>query len=325
LIGNIWNFTADQVPDFAFGLSNHYLWDATSLLLNANKNRRVNIFTAYPPEAIEFKEVIIHSRDAIKFFSEKEPGIPFPYDKLLKPYITSHEIFHNYFPFYTGINERICTWMDEGLANLYHYKYLISIYPNLNPSWLIDEFETYSGTISDFPIFTTSMALLDDDLYFNHSTKSHIAYLILEKTIGKDKFRTGIQEFTNRWKGKHPSALDFFLTLNESTGEDLNWFWKPWFFEFGYPDLSIDKVENANVTILRKGNLPVPIVLEIIYEDSSQEIVSRPANVWSSGDIKYKIKIENNKKIREIVLNKRGNLIPDKFRKDNFYQSENDR
>jgi hypothetical protein len=216
--------------------------------------------------------------------------------------------------------------MDEGLANLYHYKYLISIYPDLNPPiWLIDDFETYSGTISDFPIFTTSMALLDDALYFNHESKAHIAYLILEETIGKDKFRAVIHEFTNRWKGKHPSALDFFLTFNESTGEDLNWFWKPWFFEFGYPDLGIEKVENNSITILKKGNLPVPIVLDITYEDNSQKTVSRPANIWSSGDIIYNIKLENNKKIREIVLNKKENLIPDKFRKDNFYQSENDR
>ncbi|MEA1898984.1 MAG: hypothetical protein U9N53_15100, partial [Bacteroidota bacterium] len=198
--GNIWNFKADQVPDFAFGLSNYYLWDATSLLLDSISNRRVIISTAYPAKSEDFKDVIIHSRKAIHFFSEKEPGIIFPYNKmttfngwnyfdfnggmeypmiannfnhigLLKPYITSHEIAHNYFPFYTGTNERLYTWLDEGLANLYHYKYLISIYPKLKPTWIIDEFEACSGTISDFPIFTTSMSLLDDDLYFIYTTK----------------------------------------------------------------------------------------------------------------------------------------------------------
>jgi len=63
--------------------------------------------------------------------------------------------------------------------------------------------------------------------------------------------------------GKHPTPYDFLFTFNEVTGENLNWFWKPWFFESGYPDLAMDKVvtndSEAEITIRKVGNVPTPV------------------------------------------------------------------
>ena len=87
----------------------------------------------------------------------------------------------------------------------------------------------------------------------------------------------------NRWNGKHPMPYDFFFTFNEASGQDLNWLYKPWFFEFGYPDLGIEKVsqekKSLNITIQKIGKLPVPIYIEVFYHDESKEIINETADV----------------------------------------------
>jgi aminopeptidase N len=66
-----------------------------------------------------------------------------------------------------------------------------------------------------------------------------VAYATLEDVLGQDKFKAVLQEYMRRWNGKHPIPYDFFYSFNAAAGEDLSWFWRPWFFEKGYPDLAL--------------------------------------------------------------------------------------
>ena len=76
----------------------------------------------------------------------------------------------------------------------------------------------------------------------------------------------------DRWHGKHPIPYDFFFTFNKMAGEDLSWYWKPWFFEHGYPDLAINDAEITDqvikVKIAKIGKLPVPIKLTAYFEEN---------------------------------------------------------
>jgi len=142
---NIWRFMAENVSDVAFAVSDHYLWDASSLVVDKNSGRRVLIDAAYNKYSRDFYQVAKIAREAIDFMSNRIPGVPFPYpnetvfnglDEMEYPMmvnnisvsdpgylikLTSHEIFHSYFPFYMGINETKYAWMDEGWASFGDY------------------------------------------------------------------------------------------------------------------------------------------------------------------------------------------------------------
>ena len=138
---NAWRFRAEYVPDFAFAVSDHYLWDASSLVVDPASGRRVLIDAAYHPDSPDFYEVAEVARNSIDYMSRVFPGVPFPYpqetvfngademeypmmvndrsieDRMYMVSLTSHEIAHTYFPFYMGINETKYAWMDEGWAS----------------------------------------------------------------------------------------------------------------------------------------------------------------------------------------------------------------
>jgi aminopeptidase N len=139
--------------------------------------------------------------------------------------------------------------------------------------------------------------------------------------LGDELFVKALQEFIIRWEGKHPTPYDMFFTFNDVTGQDLTWFWKPWFFDFGYPDLAIDKVQSENnkakILIRKIGNVPTPINLKMIYQDGNEDEYYYSTGIWKSNDLFFEIEIELKGTLNEIQL---GSLtIPDSNRENNLY------
>lgn len=116
---------------------------------------------------------------------------------------------------------------------------------------------------------------------------------------------------------------DFFNTWNEVSGQNLNWYWKPWFFDWGYPDLGIRGVEKdpaANrdlILIDRLGNLPTPIYLDLTYEDGSTERLHRGADAWREGKTQLTIPAQVGKSLKNLTLG--APTVPDTDRKNNVW------
>ena len=127
--------------------------------------------------------------------------------------------------------------------------------------------------------------------------------------------------YMDRWKGKHPAPFDFFQTWNQASGENLDWFWKAWFFEWGYPDLALQGVVNDEaahcqvVMIEQKGNIPVPVHLQVAYTDGTKQVFHYTAAVWRSGQQNFKVACPAGKKIKSMELG--APTIPDVNQKDN--------
>jgi aminopeptidase N len=132
------------------------------------------------------------------------------------------------------------------------------------------------------------------------------AYQALRDLLGDDLFKKAMHEFVEKWNGKHPGPYDFFYSFNKVTGQNLNWFWKPWFFNFAYPDLAVKKVESSGdeVTVIigKVGEIPVPVNLVVNYEDDSEETIHKKASVWKSGNPDISIVVKNDKKVTEVYL-----------------------
>ena len=107
--------------------------------------------------------------------------------------------------------------------------------------------------------------------------------------------------YMDRWAGKHPSPYDFFYSFNNLSGMDLNWFWKAWFFDWGYPDLSISGMDNGKLNIENVGGRPLAFSVNLTMTDGSVRSEMISPIVWKESTT-YSYQIPSGLKLRKIEL-----------------------
>lgn len=339
-------YKADNVPDFAFGISDHYLWDAVSFEVDKTTGRRVYCAAAYRQASLDFVDVAYYAKETLKYFSFEMPGVLFPYpsatvfngsggmefpmivnngsedSKAGTVGLTSHELAHQYMPFFMGTNERKYPFMDEGWAVMLPYDFQERMAEGNTPRIrTVKGYEGFAGNEFDLPLMIPSPTISWRSYRISAYNRPAIAYDILRKTLGDELFLKALHAYMERWNGKHPIPTDFFFTFNEVTNQDLSWFWKPWFYNFSYPDLSIEKVKlNKNsivVEIKNLGSLPLPVKLQVMFNDIVVKEVYKNADIWKSDKEKIEIKIDGVKNFDAVILG--SELIPDVNSIDNVY------
>lgn len=341
---NSFQFVAFDVPDFAFAASNCYNWDATSVIVDDAARRRTFVSAVYDTKSTDYPQVARIAADGIRLMSTYLPGYPFPYptmtvfngnDGMEYPMmcndvstaprspmtLTIHEVSHTYFPFMMGINEQDYAWMDEGWAAFFDY--LLSDSLSNHTIGGVRPYSNIAGTENDVPPMVKSRNL--SAAYRNAAyQRPQNAYFTLLDVLGYEKFHECMTEYMNRWKGKHPAPFDFFQTWNQVSGQNLDWFWRPWFFEWGYPDLAIEGVtrdESADcqvINVSRKGQIPVPIHLEVEYADGSKSTLHQTAAVWKDGKKNFPVKCAQGKTVKSVQMG--GKTIPDVNIADNSWK-----
>ena len=339
-----YKFKAENVMDFAFATSDHYLWDGSSLTVDKNFGRRTFIDAAYNKSSKDFYNVAEIARKAIESFSTQIPDWPYPYPEMTvfngvggmefpmmvndssvpelqgTVHLTSHEISHTYFPFYMGINERKYAWMDEGWATMLPFDFQTANAPGYDPRTRNAQgLSKFAGNEQDIPPMVLSYELQGASYRTASYRRPGAAYEFLRQTLGDDLFKKCLHEYMNRWNSKHPIPYDFFFTFNETAGQNLNWFFKPWFFETKYPDLSLSadkRKDGVSVNISNKGGLPLPIKIKFYYEDGTNELVyDKNADEWKDGKVGILTIIKPKTNLKRIELG--STQTPDVNLKDN--------
>jgi len=327
---NVWKFKADNVTDFAIGTSNHYLWDATSLVVDKQTGRKVFLDAAYNKNSKDFYKVISIARQSVELMCNSFPGVPYPFPKETvfnglsemeypmmandRSYddihatidLTTHEIFHSYFPFYCGFNEVNYAWMDEGITSFATYEFVSVMDPGFAQVCFIDEYRPDMGTNLDLPVFINSSSLRRPVYDFMAYPKPALFFIFLRDVLGEEMFKKSFQEFVARWNGKHPMPYDLFSTISNVSGQNLDWLIKPWIFEYGYVDLAVkdivEKNDKYSIIIERKGNYPSPVNLKISYQDNSVETIHNTAEIWKNGEVFFTIEKPIYRKIKKVEL-----------------------
>ena len=158
-----------------------------------------------------------------------------------------HEVGHNFFPMIINSDERQWSWMDEGLNTFVEY---------LTEERWDNKFPSRRGpahTIVDYmklpkdqlePIMTNSENI--NQFGPNAYSKPATGLNILRETImGRELFDKAFKTYSKRWAFKHPEPADFFRTMNDASAENLDWFWRGWFYGIDAVDISLDKVTVA--------------------------------------------------------------------------------
>jgi hypothetical protein len=350
---NSWKFTANHITDMTFSLSNHYLWDAGSVIVDPKTNRRASVQSAYDAKAKDFAQATAWSKQALHWFSNNWPGIPYPFSKMtavqgfadmeypmmvndsstpdmeFSQFVLNHEIAHTYFPFYMGTNETRYAHMDEGWATT--LEYLIGIeqlgkkkadanYKTFRVNrWIFDP-----STEQDQPIISLSTQVSGVGYGNNAYVKPSLAYLALKDMLGDVAFKKYLHAYMDRWNGKHPIPWDFFYTLNDVSGQNLNWYWNNWFFSNNYIDLSITKVTNKGLayqlSLRNTGGFAVPFDVILTYKDGSTELFHQTPALWKANQKAAVVSLHAKKAVSEINI--KGGLFVDANAGDNTWKSK---
>ncbi len=268
-----WTFHAKNVRDFAFASSRKFIWDAQGHNVGGNPVLAMSFFPkeGEPLWSRYSTHAIIHTLNVYSRYTFDYPypvaisvngpvgGMEYPmicfngprpekdktYRERTKYGLISviiHEVGHNYFPMIVNSDERQWTWMDEGLNT-----FLQTLseaeweedYPSRRgePQGIAE----YMTSENQVPIMTNSESLLQfgNNAYAKPATALHI---LRESILGRELFDFAFQQYARRWKFKRPMPADFFRTLEDASGIDLDWFWRGWFYTTDHVDIAINQV-----------------------------------------------------------------------------------
>jgi len=268
-----WVFKAANVRDFAFASSRKFIWDAQGHNVGGNK---VMAMSFYPKEGNPLWEkystqAIIHTLNVYSRYSFTYPypvaqsingpvgGMEYPmicfngprpqadgtYSANTKYGLISvviHEVGHNYFPMIVNSDERQWTWMDEGLNTFLQYlaeQEWEKNYPSRRGEPA--NIAAYMESEEQVPIMTNSESVLQfgNNAYGKPATALNI---LRETVMGRENFDFAFKQYAQRWKFKRPMPADFFRTMEDASGVDLDWFWRGWFYTTDHVDIAIENV-----------------------------------------------------------------------------------
>ena len=269
-----WVFHAENVRDFAFASSRKFIWDAQGHNVNGNS---VMAMSYYPNEAEPLwskysTHAIIHTLNVYSRYTFDYPypiaisvngpigGMEYPmicfngprpkedgtYSASTKYGLISvviHEVGHNYFPMIVNSDERQWSWMDEGLNTFLQYlaeQEWQDEYPSQRGE--AEFIVPYMQSANQVPIMTNSESIMQfgPNAYSKPATALNI---LRESILGRELFDFSFKEYARRWKFKRPMPADFFRTIEDASGVDLDWFWRGWFYTTDHCDIAIDKIE----------------------------------------------------------------------------------
>ncbi|WP_412972103.1 M1 family metallopeptidase [Glaciecola sp. MF2-115] len=274
-----WRFKAEKVRDFAWASSRKFMWDAKGYNQGGKERPLVMAMSFYPKEGGDLwkkysTESVIHTMEVYSRFSFDYPypvaqsvngpvgGMEYPmitfngprtdlqddgertYSLAEKRFLIGvviHEVGHIYFPMIVNSDERQWTWMDEGLNSFLDGVAGREWDPTI--PWGVEprDITSYMKSSTQVPIMTQSDSILQFGR--NAYAKPAVALNILRETIlGRDLFDFALKEYAQRWKYKRPTPADFFRTMEEASGVDLDWFWRGWFYSTDHVDISLDHV-----------------------------------------------------------------------------------
>ncbi len=268
-----WVFHANNVRDFAFASSRKFIWDAQghnvegvetmamsyypneaeplwSKYSTASIIHTLNVYSRYTfgypyPTAISVNGPIGGMEYPMICFNGPRPQSDGTYSARTKYALITviiHEVGHNYFPMIVNSDERQWTWMDEGINTFLQYlaeQEWEEDYPSQRgePAAITP----YMLSSAQVPIMTGSESILQfgENAYAKPATALNI---LRETVLGRELFDYAFKEYSRRWMFKRPMPADFFRTMEDASGVDLDWFWRGWFYSTDHCDISIDEV-----------------------------------------------------------------------------------
>ena len=357
---NVWNFKAENVHDFVWAADPDYVHD---ILKVDSENLELHFYYQKTNDEMvsNWKRLQDDTADAFRYINEKfgkypytkysviqggDGGMEYPmatlitgersYPSLLS--VTIHEALHSWYQMLLGTNESYLAWMDEGFTsfaqnitfiNKFNEIYNLDFTNPLERSY--NRYYNFIKTGLEEPLSTHSDHFSTNQAYGVGSyTKGAIFLMQLGYIIGEDKLFKGLRRYYNEWKFKHPNEYDFLRIMEKESGIELDWYIDYWIKTTHHIDYSLETKKKddgkISLSVNRIGKMPMPIEIEVLYEDLSTDIYYIPLSImrgkkdnsngklilledWEWVNESYQIDLDDSdKKIKKIEINPSGKL-----------------
>ncbi len=234
--------------------------------------------------------------------------------------VTDHEFGHIWFPMIVGSNERLFAWMDEGFNTFINS--LSSVDFNngeyKNPNTDMHQMAEAFTRPSIEPIMTAPDCFKEANMgMLGYYKPSSGLIMLREQILGKERFDNAFKTYVARWAFKHPTPDDFFRTIENVAGEDLNWFWRGWFINNWRFDQGITKVKYVKndptkgvvISIENLEKMPMPVIMDIKFKSGKVNRVNLPVEIWQK-NIGWSFKYDSTEEIDNITLDP-DHVFPD--------------
>ena len=357
---NVWNFKAKNVHDFVWAADPDYVHD---ILKVDSENLELHFYYQKTNDEMvsNWKRLQDDTADAFRYINGKfgkypytkysviqggDGGMEYPmatlitgersYPSLLS--VTIHEALHSWYQMLLGTNESYLAWMDEGFTsfaqnitfiNKFNEIYNLDFTNPLERSY--NRYYNFIKTGLEEPLSTHSDHFSTNQAYGVGSyTKGAIFLMQLGYIIGEDKLFKGLRRYYNEWKFKHPNEYDFLRIMEKESGIELDWYIDYWVKTTHHIDYSLETKKKddgkISLSVNRIGKIPMPIEIEVLYEDLSTDIYYIPLSImrgkkdnsngklilledWEWVNESYQIDLDDSdKKIKKIEINPSGKL-----------------
>lgn len=331
-----WKYHMENSRDVAWAASKAFVWDAARL--NLGEESRSLAQSVYPLEVAAdsaWGRSTEYVKASIEHYSDK--WYTFPYSNAINVAgivggmeypgivfcswqakgsslwgVTDHEFGHIWFPMIVGSNEREYAWMDEG------FNTFINGYSTEN--FNRGEYEsnrTSARLITGWMSGDSAEPIMREPDQIQSQNLGAAAYykpalglrMLRESIVGPELFDKAFRAYIERWKYKHPTPDDFFNTMEDVTGHELDWFWRGWFEKTWTLDQAVDSVnyiedDPANgslISISSKNKLVMPVYVKITQANGITEMIKLPVQVWNRGNT-WTINYDSNSEITKVAI-----------------------
>lgn len=298
----IWKFSAENVRDFAWASSRKFVWDAMPVDIEGNKvmcmslyaKEAYSLYRKYSTKTVA-QTLRTYSRYTVPYpypvaiSVEAQNGMEYPmisfnygrtnadgtYSERIKNGMISviiHEVGHNFFPMIINNDERQSSWMDEGFNTFIQFlteQEIDNDYPSSRgPAEKITSY--MKRPVNELePIMTNpeNIVHFGSNIYGKTSSALNI---LRETVMGRELFDYAFKEYARRWAFRHPTPADFFRTIEDASGVDLDWFWRGWFFDIEPVDVSLENVKGYTIE-----NDKAVFGLEAYFKQTDEEVPTR--------------------------------------------------
>jgi hypothetical protein len=317
-----WRFRADSVRDHAFSVTRASNWDAARTAVGDRdgdgRTDYTQVHAFWRPSAPRWRSMAAYEQHSITFLSEYS-GVPYPWPHmtavegediigggmeypmmtLISGYtastdtalysVTAHELAHMWVPMIVSVDERRYSWFDEGMTTFHEAQAMEDTFPGSAPelgdrtSYLNLARTGNEGEIMRRSDFHYSGAAFSVASYPKPATN----FVTLRGLLGDETFHRAWQTFMRRWAWKHPYPWDLFNTVEEVAGQDLDWFWRTWFYETWTLDQAVTSVTSGpgghTIIVEDRGLAPMPARLTITHQDGTTQGLEVPVETWLEG------------------------------------------
>ncbi|TDQ77371.1 M1 family metallopeptidase [Sphingobacterium yanglingense] len=339
-----WKYSLKNAHDVAWASSPAFIIDAAKINLPSGKSALA--MSAYPKESNggnAWERSTEYTKASIEHYSKKWFEYPYPVAVNVASNVggmeypalsfcghdakagnlwgvTDHEFGHNWFPMIVGSNERLHGWMDEGFNTFIND---ISTEAFNKGEYAVRYGRKNAMTLMLFnpalePVVNSPQTMKERNIGFLVYYKpAYALHLLRNEIIGKERFDKAFQRYIQHWAYKHPAPNDFFRTIENETGENLNWFWRGLFQNNWQMDQAITEVryveldpsKGAIVTVENLDKLPMPVEIEATTASGKKINVKLPVEIWERNN-KWTFKLRSTEKLTEVKLDPRG-VFPD--------------